>query len=93
MIESKERTKAADLAISQIERQFGKGAIMKLGDRVGQDIPVISSTSMSVDYALGVAFSSTPEANTSSYQTKPTSGWTNDNPSDDGEAPWVSQTS
>jgi recombination protein RecA len=49
-----ERTKAVDVAISQIERQFGKGAIMKLGDQLGQDIPVISSSSLSVDYALGV---------------------------------------
>ena len=53
-IESKERTKAVDLAVSQIERQFGKGSIMKLGDRQIQDIPVIPTTSLSVDYALGV---------------------------------------
>jgi recombination protein RecA len=52
--ESKERTKAVDVAISQIERQFGKGAIMKLGDRLGLDVPVIPTTSLSVDYALGV---------------------------------------
>jgi recombination protein RecA len=52
--ESKERTKAVDLAVSQIERQFGKGSIMKLGDRQIQDIPVIPTTSLSVDYALGV---------------------------------------
>src|SRR5580765_7394453 len=53
-IESKERTKAVDLAVSQIERQFGKGSIMKLGDRQIVDIPVIPTTSLSVDYALGV---------------------------------------
>ena len=53
-LESKERTKAMDLAVSQIERQFGKGSIMKLGDRQQQDIAVISSTSLSIDYALGV---------------------------------------
>jgi len=53
-MESKERTKAVDLAVSQIERQFGKGSIMKLGDRQVQDIPVIPTTSLSVDYALGV---------------------------------------
>jgi len=52
--ESKERTKAVELAVSQIERQFGKGSIMKLGDRTGQDIAVIPTTSLSVDYALGV---------------------------------------
>ena len=53
-IDSKERTKAVDLAVSQIERQFGKGSIMKLGDRQIVDIPVIPTTSLSVDYALGV---------------------------------------
>jgi recombination protein RecA len=52
--DSKEKTKAVDLAVSQIERQFGKGSIMKLGDRDHMDIPVISTTSLSVDYALGV---------------------------------------
>jgi recombination protein RecA len=50
----KERTKAVELAVSQIERQFGKGSIMKLGERTGQDIAVIPTTSLSVDYALGV---------------------------------------
>jgi recombination protein RecA len=53
-MESKERTKAVELAVSQIERQFGKGSIMKLGDRQVMDIPVIPTTSLSVDYALGV---------------------------------------
>ena len=53
-MESKERTKAVELAVSQIERQFGKGSIMKLGDRQIVDIPVIPTTSLSVDYALGV---------------------------------------
>src|SRR5262245_45778733 len=52
--EPKESTKAVDLAVSQIERQFGKGSIMKLGERTGQDVPVIPTTSLSVDYALGV---------------------------------------
>ena len=52
--ESKERTKAVELAVSQIERQFGKGSIMKLGDRTGMDIAVIPTSSLSVDYALGV---------------------------------------
>lgn len=53
-IDSKERSKAVDLAVSQIERQFGKGSIMKLGDRTQQDIAVIPTTSLSVDFALGV---------------------------------------
>ena len=45
---------SVDLAISQIERQFGKGAIMKLGDRGAMNIDVIPTSSLSVDYALGV---------------------------------------
>jgi len=53
-VDSKERLKAADLAISQIERQFGKGSIMKLGEHFKLDVPVISTTSLSLDYALGV---------------------------------------
>jgi recombination protein RecA len=49
------REKAIDLAVSQIERQFGKGAIMKLGEGgVIKDIPVISSGSLGLDIALGV---------------------------------------
>ena len=52
--EFKEKTKAMDLAVTQIERQFGKGSIMKLGSRGMLNIPVISTTSLSVDYALGV---------------------------------------
>jgi recombination protein RecA len=54
MPDSKERTKAMDLAVSQIERQFGKGSIMKLGDRGHVEIPVISTSSLSLDFALGV---------------------------------------
>lgn len=49
-----DRTKAVDLAITQIERQFGKGSIMKLGG--GEqitDIPAISTGSLSLDVALG----------------------------------------
>ncbi len=53
-VESKERSKAVEVAVSQIERQFGKGSIMKLGDRSSLDVPVISTTSLSVDFALGI---------------------------------------
>lgn len=49
------REKALELALSQIEKQFGKGAIMKLGaDQVKTHIPVISTGSVGVDNALGV---------------------------------------
>ena len=51
----KERTKALDIAVSQIEKQYGKGSIMRLGQR-GPIAPmeVISTGSISIDYALGV---------------------------------------
>lgn len=52
--QDKERAKALEVAWSQIERNHGKGSIMKLGDRRALDVPVISTTSLSVDYALGV---------------------------------------
>ena len=52
---TKERQQAVDLAMSQIERQFGKGAIMRLGsDATFADIPVIPSGSLSLDVALGL---------------------------------------
>jgi recombination protein RecA len=49
------RERALDLAVSQIEKQFGKGAIMKLGDHAAApDVPVISTGSLGLDIALGV---------------------------------------
>lgn len=50
-----EKGKSVDLAISQIEKQFGRGSIMKLGkDGAIMDIPVISTGSLALDSALGV---------------------------------------
>ncbi|MBI4454574.1 MAG: recombinase RecA [Acidobacteria bacterium] len=48
------KTRAIETALTQIERQFGKGSIMKLGDRPVQAVPVISSGSLAVDAALGI---------------------------------------
>ena len=48
------KSKALELALSQIEKQFGKGSIMKLGQDVKVDIPVISTGALSLDLALGV---------------------------------------
>lgn len=48
-----DRTKAVDLAITQIEKQFGKGSIMKLGGSEKVDVPAISTGSLSLDIALG----------------------------------------
>jgi recombination protein RecA len=49
-----ERLKALSLAMSQIERQFGKGAIMRLGDRAKVKVDTISTGCISLDYALGI---------------------------------------
>lgn len=48
------RLKALELALAQIEKQFGKGSIMKLGEDVKADIPIIPTGSISLDLALGV---------------------------------------
>ena len=51
----KERTKAIDIAVGQIEKQFGKGSIMRLGQR-GAIAPMeaVSTGAISIDYALGI---------------------------------------
>ncbi|MBU1006191.1 MAG: recombinase RecA [Candidatus Omnitrophica bacterium] len=49
-----DKDKALDLAVSQIEKQFGKGAIMKLGMDVKVDVDAISTGALSLDLALGV---------------------------------------
>jgi recombination protein RecA len=50
----KSRSDSVDNAISQIHRQFGKGSIMRLGSREAEQIPVISTSALSLDIALGV---------------------------------------
>jgi recombination protein RecA len=49
-----EREKAIDLALAQIERRFGKGAIMKLGEAAKVQVEVIPTGSIALDLALGV---------------------------------------
>ncbi|RKY36030.1 MAG: recombinase RecA [Candidatus Omnitrophota bacterium] len=49
-----EKMKALGLALTQIERQFGKGAIMRLGDSSKLDVEVISTGALSLDIALGI---------------------------------------
>lgn len=51
---SPDKEKAVQTAMGQIERQFGKGSIMKLGSSTIIDVPVISSGSLSLDKALGI---------------------------------------
>ena len=50
-----EREKALNAALTQIERQFGKGSIMRMGDKgMAEDIEVVSTGSLGLDMALGV---------------------------------------
>ncbi len=49
-----ERGRAVEAALANIEKRFGKGSIMRLGEREVSDIPAISTTSISLDIALGV---------------------------------------
>ncbi|MFD3733320.1 recombinase RecA [Streptomyces sp. NPDC058632] len=49
-----DREKALDAALAQIERQFGKGAVMRMGDRSKEPIEVIPTGSTALDVALGV---------------------------------------
>ena len=49
-----DRARALDLALSQIEKQFGRGAVIKLGDGTPPPIEVISTGSLALDIALGI---------------------------------------
>jgi len=49
-----EKRKALDLTLSQIEKQFGKGAVMKLGDKTSMNVSCISTGCLGLDIALGI---------------------------------------
>ncbi len=51
---NKEKMKALQLTMDKIEKGYGKGAIMRMGDKVIEDVPAISSGSIGLDIALGV---------------------------------------
>ena len=51
---SADRGKAVEAALLNIEKKFGKGSIMRLGEREISDVPAISTTSISLDAAIGV---------------------------------------
>ncbi len=53
-IENKEKNKALEAAISQIDENFGKGSVMKLGQQVALDIEAVSTGSLTLDLALGI---------------------------------------
>jgi recombination protein RecA len=48
------KSKALSAALAQIEKQFGKGSIMRLGDRGVEDVQVVSTGSLGLDIALGI---------------------------------------
>jgi recombination protein RecA len=48
------KQKALDAALAQIERQFGKGTVMRMGDRQHESIPAVSTGSLGLDIALGI---------------------------------------
>ncbi|WP_110657063.1 recombinase RecA [Salinicola halimionae] len=54
MAQDENRSKALNAALSQIDRQFGKGTVMRLGDTPRTAIPVVSTGSLGLDIALGV---------------------------------------
>jgi recombination protein RecA len=54
MAEQTDRGRAVEQAISQIERQFGRGSIMKMGEDKFLEIPAISTGSLALDLALGI---------------------------------------
>lgn len=55
IMDKSEKLKALDAAIAQIERQYGKGAVMKLGDQgAGMNVEAIPTGSLSLDLALGI---------------------------------------
>ena len=51
---SNDKSKALDTALAQIERQFGKGAVMKMSERANAVVEVIPTGSISLDIALGI---------------------------------------
>jgi recombination protein RecA len=52
--ERTERSRAIEMAVAQIEKQYGKGAIMRLGERGLVDVPAIPTSCLSIDAAIGV---------------------------------------
>ena len=51
---SEDKNKALATALSQIEKQFGQGAVMRLGENMGLQVEHSKTGSISLDYALGI---------------------------------------
>ncbi|MEU6861628.1 recombinase RecA [Glycomyces sp. NPDC046736] len=54
MNSAQDKSRALDLALAQIDKQFGKGSVMRLGEKPKQNVKTISTGSISLDVALGV---------------------------------------
>ena len=54
MAENENRQRALEDALKKIEKSYGKGAVMKLGEKVDTQIQTVSSGSLALDIALGV---------------------------------------
>ena len=54
MVDMNEKKKALDLALNQIEKQFGKGSIMRLGENIKMELDIIPTGSLDLDIALGI---------------------------------------
>lgn len=54
MTQTPDREKALELAVAQIEKSYGKGSVMRLGDEARQPISVIPTGSIALDVALGI---------------------------------------
>ena len=54
MKENDEKRKALDAAMGQIEKQFGKGSVMKLGEYKAMEVEAIPTGSLTLDVALGI---------------------------------------
>src|SRR5690554_4608025 len=54
MTDNIEKKKALDLALSQIEKQFGKGSIMRLGEGAKLNLDIVPTGSLDLDIALGI---------------------------------------
>lgn len=52
--ENKEKLKALQLALDKIEKNFGKGTVMRMGEKVVENVPVISTGSIAINAALGI---------------------------------------
>ena len=53
-MEQSEKKKALEIAVAQIEKHFGKGSIMRLGDRAAMAVEAISTGALTLDMAIGV---------------------------------------